>query len=379
MYYLPTYNECVSLCKDDMPFYESKLIVDGYNVSLFNYRLATYSDFISTPFSKEMRGICFVFNTDGTLYKRYLLLNKFFNLNQVPESLYSVVKDYKIKSISTKEDGSIVSFIELPNGRIVGRTKMGFENDQSISINKIYNSNMNVKRFVDYCISMNYSPIFEYVSPFNKIVLNYIKDDLILLKVRNNADGNYLDVKNLDTSGINVANDIDSDISLDSLISYVNELTDKEGFVVNCLDNNGDYFMFKMKTPWYFLLHGILTEDVNRENAIIKNILNETIDDVLSKIPEYDTEVINKINSIIVIVTNYFNKRVNDIEKMYNEFLESGLSRKEYALLNKNNENFSFVINLMNGDDPVEKLKNYLLRKTYRLENARTWLDNINI
>jgi hypothetical protein len=53
-----------------------------------------------------MRGICFIFNTDGSLFKRFLLLEKFFNLNQVPESMYSIVKDYKIKAISNKEDGS---------------------------------------------------------------------------------------------------------------------------------------------------------------------------------------------------------------------------------------------------------------------------------
>jgi hypothetical protein len=58
----------------------------------------------------EMRGITYVFNTDGSLFNRHILLDKFFNLNQVASSVYSVVKDFKIKSIYN-EDGSVASFV----------------------------------------------------------------------------------------------------------------------------------------------------------------------------------------------------------------------------------------------------------------------------
>ena len=43
---LITYNEAVALTiGNDSTFYESKFVVDGYNISIFNYRLAQYSDF----------------------------------------------------------------------------------------------------------------------------------------------------------------------------------------------------------------------------------------------------------------------------------------------------------------------------------------------
>ena len=126
-HYLPTYEDCVEMCKrEDSPFYESKFTIDGYPISVFNYRLAQYSDFTSPLPSNpdvtayEMRGLTFVFNKDGSIFKRFLLLEKFFNLNQVPESMYSVVKNYKIKFVNNKEDGSIASYIQLPNGRVVG-------------------------------------------------------------------------------------------------------------------------------------------------------------------------------------------------------------------------------------------------------------------
>ena len=121
----------------ESPFYETKIEIDKYKVSIFNYRLAQHNDFLqplkdnSDKDALELRGITFIFNDDGSLFKRYILLEKFFNLNQVSTSMYSIVKNYKIKNINNKEDGSLVTFIKLPNGKVLGKTKMSFDNDQS--------------------------------------------------------------------------------------------------------------------------------------------------------------------------------------------------------------------------------------------------------
>jgi hypothetical protein len=140
--------------KEDAAFYESKFTIDGFSLSVFNYRLAQYKDFVTPLESKpnvkayEMRGLTFVFNQDGSLFKRFLLLEKFFNLNQVPESMYSIVKDYKIKWVNNKEDGSIASYIQLPNGKVLGKSKMGFDNEQANGINRIYKTITDVKTFL---------------------------------------------------------------------------------------------------------------------------------------------------------------------------------------------------------------------------------------
>ena len=109
-YHLPSYDDCRLICDthDNFIFYESKHKEDGFDISIFNYRLATFQNFENPvpdrPDIKgyEMRGITFVWNQDGSLYKRYLLLDKFFNVEQTPCSMYSVVKDYKIKNIYNK-------------------------------------------------------------------------------------------------------------------------------------------------------------------------------------------------------------------------------------------------------------------------------------
>jgi hypothetical protein len=54
-----------------------------------------------------------------------------------------VVKDFKIKSIYNK-DGSVASFVKLPS-RVLGKSKMSFESDQAVGINRVYNTNEDIR------------------------------------------------------------------------------------------------------------------------------------------------------------------------------------------------------------------------------------------
>jgi len=399
-HYLPTYEDCVEMCKrEDSPFYESKFTIDGYPISVFNYRLAQYSDFTlplpSNPkvTAYETRGLTFVFNKNGSLFKRFLLLEKFFNLNQVPESMYSVVKNYKIKFVNNKEDGSIASYIQLPNGRVVGKSKMGFDNEQSNGINRIYKSRPDVKQFVDWCLKNDITAIFEYVSPANRIVLRYLEEDLILLRMRNNSTGKHLDMKDyLDKIGsIKIAPFEDDYSDLDNLIEVTAKQVDKEGVIVQTVDDFGKDKFFKIKTPWYIERHGLLTNDLYREHIIIGYILDDKIDDILGQVPEDEKEAHQRINKIITIVKRTLSEKVLDIEKSYEQFVKSNMTKKEYAIQNRvGNTNFAFVMNMIKGEE-LKKLskediiqfydnfENYekSLQKCEPFEMAKEWLrDN---
>ena len=383
-HYLPTYEDCVEMCaKEDAPFYESKFVIDGYNISIFNYRLAQYKDFV-TPLEKrpdvkayEMRGLTFVFNEDGSLFRRFLLLEKFFNLNQVPEAMYSIVKDYKIKFINNKEDGSIASFIKLPNGKVLGKSKMGFDNEQSNGINRIYRTRTDVKTFVDWCLNNDITSIYEYVSPANRIVLRYLEEDLILLRMRDNTTGKHLDIKNyLDKIGtIRIAPFEDDNKDLDSLIEVIAKEVDKEGVIVQAEDKWGKDFFFKLKTPWYCERHGLLTNDIYREHIIIGYILDDKIDDILGQIPEDEKEAHLRINKIIQIVKRSIDQKVDDINKSYQVYLDMGSNNKEYALkYYKREPNFGYVMSLAKGSDIYEVAKDWLRDNTKRLMMAREFL-----
>jgi T4 RnlA family RNA ligase len=401
--YIPTYEEAVELSSFSMsPFYETKLVVDGYNVSLFNYRLANYGDFKNPLPGKEgfeMRGLTFVFNTDGSLYKRYILLHKFFNLNQTEDSLYSEVKDLKIKTIQNKEDGSIASFVKLPNGRVVGKTKMGFDNLQSEAINRIYNSNKELKKFVNWSLDNDIVSIFEYVSPSNRIVLKYNKEELILLKLRCNKTGKYLNMPDytFQIGNLKVA-EFEMSTTLDDVLKLNETEIDKEGRVIHF---EGDHFV-KVKNNWYVSLHGLLTEDIYKENVIISNILDDKIDDIIGQIPQDDTYTHNRINKIISIVKKSVNDKVSEINDAYLHFVNLGISKKDYAINYRiDNDNFVFVMNMIKHNelkslsekevidiykdydsyekslirtDVWEMAKEFIRDKTKRLLIARDWL-----
>lgn len=367
---IPTYEEAIALTLlPNSPFYESKSVLNGYKVSVFNYRLASWSDF-NIPGSKEMRGISYVFGLDGSLFKRYLLLEKFFNLNQVPDTMYSEVKDFKIKSIYNKEDGSVASFIKLPDGSVFGKSKMSVITDQAEGIMRVYKSNESVKRFVDWTFDNDISAIFEYVSPSNKIVLRYAKEDLILLRLRDNATGELLDLNDyLEVIGDVRVAPSETGYTLDELIEMASYTEDKEGWIVEF--ENG--LLMKIKTDFYFKLHGLYTEDLNRENIIIDYILKDEIDDVLSKIAD-DLDTIERINKIIYKVKSSINKKSNEIDKLYNVFLSIN-DRKEFALLYNKEENFGYVMSMVSGKNSFELAKDYIAKKTNKLLSAREWLS----
>jgi T4 RnlA family RNA ligase len=383
-HYLPTYEDCVEMCsKEESSFYESKFVIDGFPISIFNYRLAQYRDFV-TPLENrpdvkayEMRGLTFVFNTDGTLYKRFLLLEKFFNLNQVPESAYSIIKNYKIKFVNNKEDGSIASYIQLPNGKILGKSKMGFDNEQSNGINRIYRTRTDVKEFVDWCIDNNITAIFEYVSPANRIVLRYLEEDLILLRMRDNSTGKHLNIKDhLDKiSTIRIAPFEDDSKDLDSLIEVNATQVDKEGVIVQTEDEYGKDFFFKIKTPWYCERHGLLTNDLYREHIIVGYILDDKIDDILGQVPEDEKEAHERINKIISIIKKAVSDKEEDIKKSYQLFLDMGSDRKEYALkYYKKERNFGYVMQMAKGIEPYELAKDWVREQNARLLMSRDFL-----
>jgi T4 RnlA family RNA ligase len=382
MYNLLTYNQSVALTKrGDDTFYESKFVIDEFNISIFNYRLVQYSDFKDNS-AFETRGITYVFNSDGSLFKRYLLLHKFFNLNQVEETQYSLIKDYQIKSISNKEDGSVASFIRLPNGRVIAKSKMSFESDQAVGMMRIYNSNKELRNFVNWSLDNDIIAIFEYVSPQNRIVLKYSDEELILLRLRDNKTGEYLDLSNYSDKigSIKVA---PSDVStLDQLIELSKSVEDKEGWIVQF--TNG--LFIKIKTSWYCSLHGLLTNDLYREHILVNYILDEKIDDILGQIPEEEKEAHERIDKIIAIVKHSVVEKVDDILKSYDLFLECGvgvdfegelrlqLMRKTFALKYRKDKNFAYVMSLSKGKDVYELAKDWVSDRNRKLLVSREFL-----
>ena len=368
---LLTYNQAVELTKSgNDTFYESKFQIDDFNISIFNYRLTQYSDFKNNS-AFNVRGLTYVFNSDGSLFKRYLLLHKFFNLNQVEETQYSLIKDYQIKSISNKEDGSVASFIRLPNGRVIAKSKMSFQSDQAVGMTRLYNSNKELRDFVNWSLDNDIIAIFEYVSPQNRIVLKYSDEELILLRLRDNKTGEYLDLSNYSDKIGSIRVAPSGVATLDELIELAHSVEDKEGWIVQF---ENDLFI-KIKTSWYRNLHSIYTEDLYHENKLIKLIVDEKIDDIIGELKKDDI-LRNRVDEITHIIRNSINNKIQRVLKLYNEY-EKINSIKEFALLYKNDIEFSDTMKYIKNIDLLESIsKDWILKKTNRLEMARHFIEN---
>lgn len=377
-YFIPTYEECREICDahDNFLFFESKHNVDGFNISIFSYRLVSQSSIFEKPVpgnnkisANEVRGITFVFNKDGSLYDRYLLLDKFWNMNQSECSMYSVVKEYKIKNIYDKLDGSIASFVKLPNGRVVGKSKASFESSQAIEIENIYKTWPNIRKFVDWCFDNDIISIFEYISPTNRIVVPYANTDLVLLRMRNNTTGEYLDINDYidKLEGISVAQSF-GEHTLDELVEISKVIEGKEGWIVQF--ENGK--MIKIKSDWYLSLHGLFTQELNRENTLILLIIDEKMDDILAQLGPDAIDKRNEVDKITNKINNYISKVSKDTDILLSKYTGD---RKEFAIKYNKDKLFPIAISVINGKDKIETIKNKIKVDTKNLMIAREWLQ----
>lgn len=371
---LLSYEEAKKIVENNETFYEKVCLVNGVKVSIFNYRLSQYSDF-EQPFESsdiagfELRGLTFVHEDENP--KRYLMLNKFFNLNQVPTYQYHDVKDFKIVRVQDKCDGSMVRFLSI-GGKLVAKTKMDFENDQCQMALDTLNRNISLVEFVKETLSRDEVAIFELVSPRNRIVLEYPKTELILLQIRCEKTGSYKNIYEHElVSKYNVKTSKNEEIwTLDEYVQNSESIENKEGWVLTL--ENGQ--MLKIKTKWYRELHGLLTENLVRENKIIEMILTETSDDALSNLKEDDIRRIY-VTQIQDALTLFLNKKLKDIVELR---LSYDGNRKEFAMKHHKNPLFFFVSKILDKDDYEDfiykKLVEYYLDQNRRLMAAKDFV-----
>jgi T4 RnlA family RNA ligase len=294
--------------------------------------------------------------------------------------MYTIVKNYKVKFVNAKEDGSVASFIQLPNGKIYGKSKMSFESEQAVGITSIFKKDNDINQFVTWCMNNDIVPIFEYVAPQNRVVLKYSTEELVLLRLRNNTNGKHIDLKDhLDKIGsIKIAPFKDDFIDLDSLIELTGKEVDKEGYVVQAEDEMGRDFFFKLKTPWYCERHGLLTEDLYKENIIIGYILSDKIDDILGQIPEDEKEARERIHTLVSMVRKEISEKSVKVDELYNTFLKMGRNKKEFALKFLRNNNFPFVMELAKRDELMSLSKEEILDRYKSMDHYESLINRLD-
>lgn len=310
-------------------------IKDNGVVSVVNYRLNTPETFedpneegiteeesVNRAIRKECRGMIFD-NHSGMIVSRPL--HKFHNLNEKPEYSFDSVDLSKPHKILEKLDGSMIRPYILPGTYdIVWGTKMGHHTEVAQMATEFVNNNPYYKAFAKLCIATDVTPIFEFCSRKNRIVIDYPQDRLVLLAMRKNFTGEYLDFQKLGESfGIETVKEHDfSGMQFSEIVERIRALSDSEGVIVRFEDGH----MVKIKAEHYCLLHKT-KEQFGLEKNVLATIMNDGLDDL---IPLLDNDLKDKLSTYAWKVNMGILKKAEHIVKFVEEHAD--MSQKDFAI-----------------------------------------------
>ena len=347
----------MALVANNEAFYFADFEGDGHILRIFNYRLASYTDFLA-PDALECRG--HMFEVDSNREAVRLLSwtpEKFFNYQ---ENDFTMNLDLtQVDEVYDKLDGSLISTYMI-DGELKLKSKGSVSSEQAIAA-------MNWLGHVDQAmlyhnmaslVEKGFTVVSEWTSPLNRIVIGYMEPSLRVLCVRSHEDGSYLPYDEL-VSLFGQQNVVQR-VAVDDPVAFVASVPDMkeqiEGFVVRM--KNGQ--RFKLKTQLYQSLH-FAKDSVNNPRRLFEAILDEGIDDLRSMF-HTDVVAMMMIDQMQVKVDHLFNAMVKEVETFYTE--NKSLDRKEFALKGQAEVTpmyFGLVMNLYLDKDP--QFRTFMKRK----------------
>ncbi|KAM9970060.1 hypothetical protein ACTFIR_001900 [Dictyostelium discoideum] len=307
---------------------------------------------------RECRGLIFNEATSEIVCRK---LHKFFNINEQQETKEELIKLDENFIVLEKLDGSLIAPI-LINGKAAWGSKSGIT-DLTIKVEKhiqlkLKDNNIRYDDFALEWMLKGYTPLFEWCSESNQIVLYYAIDNLNLIAMRNMKTGEYLthDEMVKITAPFNVpvvtCVDLKSHTHFSKLYSELNgaseddkstttttTTTTSEEFIntgaskllkiVLGLENCEGYILkfdsgktYKMKSNWYFEYHSIAPNiKYVLEKDVFYLILNDGlggIDDIIAKITasgpvpqryyqiqEFGKELLQKLEDLSIRVIQF--------------------------------------------------------------------------
>ena len=143
---------------------------------------------INAAIRRECRGIIFDSET-GDIIRRPLF--KFFNINERDETQLHNLDFSKEHWIDTKLDGSMIA-VFMHEGELVYGTKMVAPDFHELVKKFVDASDVGYETFCRRVITKGYTPIFEFMHPQKRIVIDYGKEPaLTLLAVRHMVSGQF--------------------------------------------------------------------------------------------------------------------------------------------------------------------------------------------
>lgn len=251
--------------------------------------------------------------------------DKFFNLDEMPETAYSVLEDLGSFEITEKLDGSMLTlYKESTTGELRLTTKGSMSSDHGVLATSMLPETW--KQLGDGILE-RYTFVFELISYRFPIVVNYKKkgypEGLYMIGVRDRYTNVMLPFKQVkefaQQFGVSTANSYEFE-SLDALVANVKTLTVlEEGYVLKYADR-----LVKVKGHTYLAAHRFISK-LSRK-SILETLGNGGGEELLILAPEeYRAEVEMEI-------ANFKKSRVLLVNECYEHFNKAPKdSRKDFA------------------------------------------------
>jgi RNA ligase len=305
---------------------------------------------------RECRGI--LFYPDGRIMSRRL--HKFFNVNERDETAAHRIDLGKQHVILEKLDGSMITPVFTASGIRWG-TKMGIT-EVSMQAEEFVARNPQYAQFAEWCETMRLTPIFEWCSRKQRIVVDYPEDRLVLIALRGTMTGEYKQYCDLvvlgDRFGIEVVRAYAGTTeNMEHLIAETRAMEDAEGWIIRFDDGQ----MLKVKGDWYVRIHKT-KDNLIWEKNVVELLINEKMDDVK---PYMLDEDLKRVDSFETDFWIGINGMVNWYEEYFQAVLAMDADRKQFAQsmmpsIPKGSFLPQFVFGRFDGKDPRELIINHI-------------------
>jgi len=262
------------------------VVADKGDYIVINYNVGYEDTFNLDPdaprqgaIRRECRGL--IFYPDGRLMSRPF--HKFFNVGEREETQVHNIDLSQPHVIMEKMDGSMIRPIMVGDD-IRLATKMGVT-DTSIAAEKILKDGQ--LGWMATMMAQGLTPLFEFVSPKNRIVVEYDRAELVLLAVRHNRTGEYFRAEDMDALRGNDFFPVvpfygSVDGSFEDYIARQRGREGREGDII-AVGN----MRYKIKNDWYVRIHKV-KDKIRTDRHILALLLENELDDVYPHLDEND-------------------------------------------------------------------------------------------
>lgn len=321
---------------------------------------------------REFRGI--KFDKLGNLIARPF--HKFFNWGEKEAEMAHFDFNQPFV-IMDKLDGSMIHPV-LVDDEILWCSKMG-PTDVGQQVTAFVADKIDYINFVSDQMALGFTPIFEWCSRQQRIVVDYPEDQLILTAIRHNLTGKYVSFGQMASSAavysIPVVKTWKGDFAgIDQFLAEIGGEEQCEGYIIRF--ENGH--MVKLKNAWYLNLHRA-KDQLRNEKNVYRLVLSEHHDDLL---PQLDPDTRKALEDFAAALSQKVKLEASRYEAGVHHASQVWPLRKDFAINFATKQDLPAVVfKILDGKPAYDALVDWLLDQTStqtKLDAAKAKFGNIN-